>query len=170
MPYQAEISRTNPSCFLFLVDQSSSMKDLFAGGASGGTKAQGVADAVNNLLQNLVSKCTKSDGIRDYYNVGVIGYGGGGVAPAFGGALARKELVPISMVGNNPIRVEQRIKQVADGRGGFADRKVNSPIWFEPTCGGGTPMWCCAYKSFSGFETVHGPKPVLFPTNCHQHL
>ncbi len=31
MPYTAEISRNNPSCFLFLVDQSSSMLEAFGG-------------------------------------------------------------------------------------------------------------------------------------------
>jgi len=31
MPYSTEISRTNPTCFLFLVDQSSSMLEPFGG-------------------------------------------------------------------------------------------------------------------------------------------
>lgn len=145
MPYNAEISRANPSCFLFLVDQSLSMKEPFGISDNGLTKANGVADAVNTLLQNLVSKCTKSDGIRDYYYVGVIGYGGNGVGPAFGGSLARKDLVPISLVGNCPARVEQRVKQVTDPRGNLVDRRYNSPIWFEPVAGGGTPM-CAALK------------------------
>ena len=33
MPYTAEISRANPTCFLFLIDQSGSMADPFGGGA-----------------------------------------------------------------------------------------------------------------------------------------
>ena len=86
MPYTAEISRTNPTCFLFLVDQSSSMLEPF-GAQPEKQKAEGVADAINRLLQNLVLKCAKSEGIRDYFHVGVIGYGGQ-VASAFGGALA----------------------------------------------------------------------------------
>src|SRR5262249_58102047 len=98
MPYTAEISRTNPSCFMFLVDQSGSMMKPF-GGERGKIKAQGVADALNRLLQNLVLKCTKSGGIRDYFHVGVIGYGAK-VGPAFGGALARERLPRISPVGN----------------------------------------------------------------------
>ena len=36
MSYEAEISRSNPSCFLFLIDQSGSMADKFGGG--GGKK------------------------------------------------------------------------------------------------------------------------------------
>ena len=67
MSYTAEISRSNPSCFLFLIDQSGSMADPF-GGPGGKRKADGVADVVNRLLQNLVIKCAKSEGVRDYYH------------------------------------------------------------------------------------------------------
>jgi hypothetical protein len=67
MPYTAEISRTNPTSFLFLVDQSSSMLEPF-GAQPHKQKAEGVADAINRLLQNLVLKCAKSEGIRDYPN------------------------------------------------------------------------------------------------------
>lgn len=138
MPYTAEISRTNPSCFLFLVDQSGSMVKPF-GGQSGKVKAQGVADAINRLLQNLVLKCTKSEGIRDYFHVGVIGYGKK-VGPAFGGALAGQLLVPISEIAKKPLRVEQRVKKMDDGAGGILEQKTKFPVWFEPTGEGKTPM------------------------------
>ncbi len=57
MTYTAEISRSNPSCFIFLIDQSGSLQDPFGGGESTKKKADGVADAINKLLQNLVIKC-----------------------------------------------------------------------------------------------------------------
>ena len=38
MPYTAEISRANPTCFLFLIDQSGSMADSF-GTEGAGRKA-----------------------------------------------------------------------------------------------------------------------------------
>ena len=66
MAFTAEISRTNPTCLLFLVDQSSSMDKPF-GGQPGKKKSEGVADAINRLLQNLTLKCAKSEGIRDYF-------------------------------------------------------------------------------------------------------
>lgn len=147
MPYAAEISRTNPSCFLFLIDQSGSMQDPFGsagGSASGKTKAEGLADAINRLLQNLVIKCAKSEGIRDYYHVGVVGYGGRGVGPAFSGVLKGKEWVPISEIGNNPSRVEQRVKKVDDGAGGLVEQKIKFPVWFDAVGEGGTPM-CTAF-------------------------
>ena len=60
MPYSAEISRTNPTAILFLLDQSSSMLEPF-GGQPDKSKADGVANALNRLVQNIVLKCTKVD-------------------------------------------------------------------------------------------------------------
>jgi hypothetical protein len=138
MPYTAEIRRTNPTCFLFLVDQSSSMLEPF-GGNQDKNKAQGVADAINRLLQNLALKCAKSDGIRDYFQVGVIGYGGK-AAPAFSGLLAARTLAPMSEIARNPVRVEQRTRKVDDGAGGVMEQKFKFPVWFEPVASGKTPM------------------------------
>ncbi|MDZ4767292.1 MAG: VWA domain-containing protein [Chloroflexota bacterium] len=137
MSYEAEISRSNPSMFLFLIDQSGSMDEKFAGGST--RKDQAVADAINRLLQNLVIKCAKSDGVRDYYHVGVIGYGAK-VGAAFGGELADKPLVPISKIADAPVEIEERTKKVEDGAGGLVDQKVRFPIWFKPLAFGGTPM------------------------------
>ncbi|HMN15354.1 MAG TPA: hypothetical protein PKD55_23805, partial [Bellilinea sp.] len=61
MPYIAEISRSNPTAFLFLVDQSGSMDDKMSSGRS---KAQQVADVLNRTLATLVTRCTKSEGTR----------------------------------------------------------------------------------------------------------
>ncbi|MGB8644475.1 MAG: vWA domain-containing protein [Anaerolineae bacterium] len=138
MSYSAEISRANPSCFLFMIDQSGSMADPFPADP-GKRKADGVADAINRLLQNLVIKCAKAEGVRDYYYVGVIGYGEK-VGPAFGGALAGKEMAPISQVADNPVRIEERTKKVDDGAGGLVEQKVKFPIWFDPVANKGTPM------------------------------
>lgn len=133
MPYSAEISRTNPACFVFLVDHSGSMADPIAGEA-GTKKADVLADAINRLLQTLALRCAKSEGVRDYFHVAVIGYGSR-VGFALGGGL-----MPISEVANAPLRVEERTKRVSDGAGGLVDQMVRFPIWFGPQADGGTPM------------------------------
>jgi hypothetical protein len=56
MAYTAEISRTVPSCFLFLIDQSGSMEDRWAR-ESGKSKADSLADIVNRLLMNIAIRC-----------------------------------------------------------------------------------------------------------------
>jgi hypothetical protein len=53
MSYVAEISRACPSCFVFLIDQSGSMQEGWAGEA-GKNKAQAFSTIINRLLQNLV--------------------------------------------------------------------------------------------------------------------
>ena len=143
MAYKQEISRKYPTCFLFLIDQSGSMADPFGTGESKKRKADGVADAINNLLRNLSIRCAKVEGLRDYFHVGVIGYGGH-VGPAFGGSLRGKELVPISQVIENPLRVDQRSVKVEDGAGGLVEENKSVPVWFEPVADGGTPM-CQAF-------------------------
>ncbi len=83
MPYQAEISRDNPTCFLFVIDQSGSMDEITETGRS---KADFVADVLNKTLYTLVTTCSKADGVRNYFDVGVIAYGGTEVVSGFGGA------------------------------------------------------------------------------------
>jgi hypothetical protein len=139
MKYTAEISRTNPSCFLFLIDQSASMADPIGTGESGAKKSV-AADAINRLLSNLCIKCAKEEGVRDYFHVGVIGYGGTVAGPAFGGGLAGRDVVPLSEIAIGPIRVDNRTKQVSDGAGGLVDQTVKFPVWLEPQASGGTPM------------------------------
>ena len=80
MTYEAQISRSSPTAFLFVVDQSGSMSDTMASGKS---KAEFVADALNRTLMNLVTLCRKAEGVRDYFDVGVLGYGGNGVGNGF---------------------------------------------------------------------------------------
>ena len=75
-------------------------------GSDNKRKCDSVADAINRLLHNLIIKCARGEGVRNFYAVGVIGYGNN-VAPGFSGKLAGRELVPISEVANAPARVEE---------------------------------------------------------------
>jgi hypothetical protein len=138
MTYTAEISRSHPGCFIFLVDQSGSMSDPI-GGDVPGRKADVVADAINRLLTELSVKCAKEEGVRDYFHVAVIGYGLA-VGSAYAGVLAGRDLVPLSEVADNPARVEERAKKVPDGAGGLVETVTSFPVWMTPTANGGTPM------------------------------
>ncbi|MFC2974683.1 vWA domain-containing protein [Azotobacter bryophylli] len=137
MSYSAEISRTTPTAFLFLVDQSGSMQDTMENGK---TKAQFVADVLNRTLYSLVQRCTKSEGTRDYFDVGVLGYSGSSAQNGLSGALGASVLNPISQIEANPLRIEDRTKRVDDGAGGLVNQSIKFPVWFEPKAAGGTPM------------------------------
>jgi len=137
MTYQAEISRDNPTSFLFVVDQSGSMDEKTESGRS---KAQFVADVLNKTIYTLVTNCSKADGVRNYFDVGVLAYSGSNVSSGFGGALANAVIHPISVISEKPLRIEERIKKIDDGAGGIIDQKTKFPIWFDPQSSGGTPM------------------------------
>lgn len=168
MPYAAEISRTNPTCLIFLLDQSGSMNDPFGSGETPLRKADFLADVANRALHDLVIRCTKAEEIRDYYYVSIIGYGqsGGGVNSAFEGQLAGRTLAKVSEVGEYPARIEDRSKKVPDGAGGLVEQQIRFPIWINPRAENGTPM-CAALQQARGVveswlaDHAHGFPPVV---------
>ena len=160
--YTAEISRDNPSCFLFLIDQSTSMEDAVSAGDDKQPKADGVADTMNRWLQELSIKCAKSDGVRDYYHVGVLGYGKR-VGPCVNGTGPGNEMVPVSQIAENPARLEERTKKVSDGAGGLLDQTIRFPVWFDPVADGGTPMCRAAGEAERVLTEWLAAHPDCFP-------
>jgi hypothetical protein len=137
MAYEAEISRSNPTALVILLDQSSSMSDPMTGGQD--AKAAEAARVVNRFLAELTIKCAKSEGLYDYYYVAVLGYGES-VGSAFGSALAGSDLQPISRIGDSPLRLDHVKKKVPDGAGGLVEESTDMPIWVEAKADGMTPM------------------------------
>jgi hypothetical protein len=121
MAYARRIDRANPGCILFLVDQSGSMGfEMVHGSAT--PKSVAVADQINQLLTEFVLACTGGDeGIRYYFDIGLIGYGER-VGSALEGALANRDLVSIVELADNPITT------------------TPTPLWLRPVGSGGTPM------------------------------
>ncbi len=161
MPYTAEISRTHPACFIFLIDQSGSMSEPLGSG-EGKRKADAAADAINRTLQNLCVRCAREEGVRDYFVVTVLGYGKG-VRPALGGPLADRVAIPISEVAASPVRVESRNKLVPDGAGGTVDQTVKFPIWLEPVVDGETPMCAALVRAAEVAKSWIDQHPQGFP-------
>lgn len=147
MAYTAEISRANPGCFLFMIDQSASMSEPFGGDTSMISKADYLATVINRLLTNLVLRCSKDMSVWRYFHVGVIGYGAT-VGPAFDGFLAGRELVGIDEVADSPARIDDKYRRVPDGAGGLVEEHYKFPVWFDAVADNGTPMR-------TAFLTVH---------------
>jgi hypothetical protein len=168
MPYTAQISRLTPSAFLFLIDQSGSMAESMD---TGQTKAQFVADVLNRTIYQLIIRSTRSDGVRNYFDVGVVAYGSEGARSGFQGSLAGSgEVVlhPLTAIESSPLRVEDRVKRVPDGAGGLVDQATKFPVWFDPASDGGTPMcaamqtagevltrWCAAHPESHPPTVIH---------------
>jgi hypothetical protein len=137
MAYSAAIDRTNPTAFVFLIDQSGSTDERME---TGETKAKFVSDVLNNTIYQLIIRCTRSEGVRNYFDVGVLAYNGNGVSSGFAGGLIGDSLHQISSLEAQPLRIEDRRRRVPDGAGGLVEETVRFPIWFDPVSLGGTPM------------------------------
>lgn len=138
MPYNAEISRKNPTAFLFAIDRSGSMSDEMESGQS---KAQCVSDVMNRMFAELIVKCSRSEGVRNYFDMGVIGYDTRlGIVNPLIGDLADEWLNPINLFETNPLRIEERKKRIPDGAGGITESNFKFSVWFEPVAEGLTPM------------------------------
>ncbi|WP_238010307.1 VWA domain-containing protein [Dactylosporangium sp. AC04546] len=155
--YSAEINRNQPACLLLLIDQSTSMSSAWAD--TGTTKAGQLALAVNRILGNAVMLCTKGDNrVFDYFEVGILGYGEG-VRPILHGARPGHEVLPISELAFNPMRLDQVRRKVPDGGGGVVEIQTTLPVWVDAVADGWTPMvaamqeaerlmadWCAGHR------------------------
>ncbi len=160
--YTAKITRTNPTCLLFLVDQSGSMRLPF-GRDQRIRKAEGVADAINRLLHGFVLKTTRGDDVLDRYFIGVFGYGKR-VGSALGGDLAGQGLVPVSQIAEKPLRLEKRVKKVSDGAGGLVEAETRFPVWLDPVANSSTTPMCEALREAKKtVESFVTSCPAAFP-------
>lgn len=143
-PYQREISRDHKGCFMFLLDQSYSMDEPL--GNSTRRKCDELVSAVNSWLHNMAIRASGDEGIRDWMDVGVIGYRtdqqvNAIIQPALQGTLAGRPLVSITEIGNNPTRIDSTMTQVEDEETGeIIEYPSDSPVWVDPVSEGSTPM------------------------------
>ena len=151
MAYTADISRNTPGCFLFLVDQSGSMKDSL-GGEPNSTKMDGAADALNRVLDAISQRCSQGMDIRDYFHVGIITYttdraGNTQLETPLPGTTPEQPFLSISEV-VDAAEVEERQVKESDGAGGIVEVTRKFPVWLRPKAGWGTPM-CAALTAAS---------------------
>jgi hypothetical protein len=170
MAYRAEISRASPALILFVIDQSTSMGHKLSGGQ---TKAEFLADVLNKTLYTIVVNCTKADGVRDYFEIGVISYSGTDARNGFRGFSDATLLQPISRMAERPLRVETRTRKVVGQDDTIVEQPVRFPVWFEPQSRGKTSM--CAgltlavdvlQRWISNHPTAY-PPTVLHVTDGH---
>lgn len=152
MPYTQEISRENKALFVFLLDQSFSMEEPL--GNSGKRKMDELALALNGWLQNMVIRATGSEGIKDWMDIGVIGYrtdmeANPIIESPLGGALAGKMLCSITEIGEHPMGMQPQTQKFYDeDTGELIETNVEIPVWVEPKAEGGTPMCTVLYEAY----------------------
>jgi hypothetical protein len=124
--------------------------------------AADVDGAKRAACRAVVLKCAKSDGIRDYFHVGVIGYGGK-VSQQIGGAVVGQRLVPVSVIANHPARIEQREKIIQSSTGEMVKQTLKFPVWFDAIATGKTPMCEAMTQTFETLAEFLHYHPDCYP-------
>ena len=74
--YTQSITRTHRTAIILAIDGSGSMAEKIRFRNRQMTKAEAVATITNGMLFELIERARRSDGVRDYYDIAVIGYSG----------------------------------------------------------------------------------------------
>ncbi len=135
--YSVPITRLHPTAFIVLIDQSGSMKEriFFAGDRM--TKAKAVARVTNSFIDELIHRARREGGIRDYYDIAVVGYSGEGVRSLVspdGEFTSPSRLAAMNVKRENI----SRERMLPGGRSTLSVTEHN--VWIDPKASGTTPM------------------------------
>lgn len=129
IPYTAQITRNTPTAFIFMIDQSVSMKRKTVLYGEELTMAEAVARIVNNQINDLVLRCIKGSETRHYYDIAVVGYGENTYS-GWKGALEGRDFVSPEELKNNPFRKIVTREEVRT-RKGTSIKEVEKVQWIE---------------------------------------
>lgn len=141
--YTAQITRNTPTAFIFLIDQSVSMQRKTTLMGEEMTLAEAVARIVNNQINELVLRCIKTNEVRHYYDIAVIGYGHE-VYSGWNGELSGRFFVSPEEIKNNPYKKIVTREEVRT-RKGTSVKEVEKVQWLEARCDG---HWTHMHQAF----------------------
>lgn len=143
IPYTAQITRNTPTAFIFLIDQSVSMRAITHLGGEDMPMSEAVARIVNNQINELVLRCIKSSEVRHYYDIAVIGYGQEAHS-GWMGELEGRDFVSPEELKNHPFK-KIITKEEKRTRKGVTVKEVEKVQWIEARNDG---KWTHVHKAF----------------------
>ncbi len=164
--YEKSITREHRTAFGILIDQSGSMAELIEYEGRLITKAAAVAEVTNLIIGELMERANRQDGVRDYYDIAVVGYSGGGVESML--SEGEEPFVSIKELSLREVQtrrefIERRLPNT-EGTTTFA---MNVHEWIKPHASGETPMyealnymydalkvWCAKPANFDSFPPM----------------
>ncbi len=146
--YTARVDREHPTAFVFLVDQSVSMRRLTTFNGEDMTLSEAVARIVNAQINELVERCVKSNETRHYFDIAMIGYGDEAYS-AWNGALEGRDFVSPEEIRNNAYKVIT-VREEKRTRKGLVTKEVEKKQWMEARHDGHCTRMNKAFKRAEG--------------------
>ena len=125
--YTARVDREHPTAFIFLVDQSVSMRRLTTFNGEDMTLSEAVARIVNSQINELVERCVKNNDTRHYFDIAMIGYGQEAYS-AWNGSLEGRDFVTPEEIRNNPFQ-KKMVREEVRTRKGVTIKEIEKKQW-----------------------------------------
>lgn len=135
--YLQEITRRHRSAIVIVLDCSGSMQEEMYYGHIVMTKAIISAHAANALVTELIDRCHRIDGLRNYYDIAVIGYGDDKVESL----LSRDGFISVEELYSQrpPQSIKCHEERLPNGKWAMVEHSYTE--WFTPKAEGNTPMY-----------------------------
>ena len=145
--YTARVDREHPTAFIFLVDQSVSMRRITTFNGEDMTLSEAVARIVNAQINELVERCVKNNETRHYFDIAMIGYGTEAYS-AWNGNLEGRDFVTPEEIRDNPYQ-KKMVKEEVRTRKGITVKEVEKKQWMVARHDG---SWTHMDKAFKRAE------------------
>ncbi len=155
--YRQSITRAHRTAFLLAIDGSGSMAEEICFRGHTQTKAQAVATITNELLFELIERARRDDGVRNYYDIAILGYGGDDEVYSL--LPEGKELISVAELANIEPSYRTEIIECRLPDGSISLRELPTPVWVEPQAAGQTPM-CEALRRVRDLATTWCTDPA----------
>lgn len=135
--YSQEITRQHRTAFILALDRSGSMQESVRFGKKVMSKAEAVSIIANALITELIDRCRRTDSLRNYYDVAVVGYSNDNIEMLLGrdGMLSIDDLSRISP----RRRTLSNEEQLSEQNSAIFQHSLDE--WFSPHAEGNTPMY-----------------------------
>lgn len=135
--YSQEITRQHRTAFILALDRSGSMQESVRFGKKVMSKAEAVSIIANALITELIDRCRRTDSLRNYYDVAVVGYSNDNIEMLLGrdGMLSIDDLSRISP----RRRTLSNEEQLSEQNSAIFQHSLDE--WFTPHAEGNTPMY-----------------------------
>ncbi len=137
--YEKSITREYRTAFVILIDQSGSMVECVEYEGAQIPKSEAVALVTNQILSELIERAKRYEGIRDYYDVAVVGYSGAGVKSML--APNDSPFISIKELSDMDVECVERAIECNTPSGEPFNYTANTPQWVSPIHSGETPMF-----------------------------
>ncbi|MFI3281393.1 MAG: vWA domain-containing protein [Rikenellaceae bacterium] len=136
--YTQSITQRHRTLFVIAIDQSGSMVGELKVGGTVISKAEMVARVANELIAELVERSRRSDGVRNYYDISIIGYSNDRVSSLLAPDSWSTPITALDQSCTEEVDVEREYI-MADGSMQIFKEHVRR--WVMPHASGSTPIY-----------------------------